>query len=71
MAEKYVKVVQDMNEGSVTVLRYVVGVMDVSTVEVGLHQGLALTHFLFVMVMDRLTHEIGGPMDYDVCYSSV
>ena len=58
VVEKYVKVVQDMYEGSVTMVRSAVGMTDAFRVEVGLHQGSALSPFLFVLVMDRLTDEI-------------
>ena len=49
--------VQDTYESCMTVGRCTVGVMDGFKVEVGLHQGLALSPFLFAMVMDRLTVE--------------
>lgn len=58
MAETYIRVVQDIYEGSVTAVRCVVGVMDGFKVEVGLHQGSALSSFLFAMLMDGLTDEI-------------
>ncbi|KAG2462202.1 RTJK polymerase, partial [Polypterus senegalus] len=58
VAEKYIRVVQDMYEGSVTVVRLAVGLADALNVEVGLHQGSALSPFLFAMVMDRLTDEV-------------
>lgn len=53
LVEKYVRVLQDMYEGSMTVVRFVVGVMDGFKLEVGFHQGSALSHFLFAMVMER------------------
>ena len=40
------------------VVRWAVGVTDGSKVEVGLHEGLALSHFLFDVVMDSLTDEV-------------
>ena len=58
VAEKYVRVVQDMYEDSVTVVRCVVGMTERFKVEVGLQQGSALSPFLFAMVMDRLTDKI-------------
>ena len=58
VAEKYVKVVQDMYENSVTNVRCTVGMTEGFKVEVGLHQGLALSPFLFAMVMGRLTDEV-------------
>ncbi|KAK3520442.1 hypothetical protein QTP70_024188 [Hemibagrus guttatus] len=48
VAEKYVRVVQDMYETSRT---------EEFKVEVGLHQGSALSPFLFAMVMDQLSEE--------------
>ena len=58
VAEKYVRLVQDMYENSMTVVRPAVGVMDGFEVEVGLHQGLALSPFLFAVVMNKLTDEV-------------
>ncbi|KAK3525151.1 hypothetical protein QTP86_019536 [Hemibagrus guttatus] len=52
VAEKYVRVVQDMYERSRTVVRCAVGQTEEFNVEVGLHQGSALSPFLFAMVMD-------------------
>ncbi|KAK3523473.1 hypothetical protein QTP86_033590 [Hemibagrus guttatus] len=52
VAEKYVRVVQDMYERSRTVVRCAVGQTEEFKVEVGLHQGSALSPFLFAMVMD-------------------
>lgn len=55
VTEKYVRVVQDMYESSETEVRCAVGVTEEYKVEVELHQGLALSSFLFALVMDRLT----------------
>ncbi|KAK3554949.1 hypothetical protein QTP86_001870 [Hemibagrus guttatus] len=58
VAEKYVRVVQDMYERSRTVVRCAVGQKEEFKVEVGLHQGSALSPSLFVMVMDQLSEEV-------------
>ncbi|KAK3568353.1 hypothetical protein QTP86_004945 [Hemibagrus guttatus] len=58
VAEKYVRVVQDMYERSRTVVRCAVGQTEEFKVEVGLHQGSALSHFLFAIVMDQLSEEV-------------
>ncbi|KAK3571021.1 hypothetical protein QTP86_000471 [Hemibagrus guttatus] len=58
VAEKYVRVVQDMYERSRTVVRCAVGQTEEFKVEVGLHQGLALSPFLFAIVMDQLSEEV-------------
>ena len=58
MAEKYVRLVQDMYEGSETVVRCSVGTTESFKVKVGLHQGSALSPFLFLVIMNRITDEI-------------
>ncbi|KAK3541095.1 hypothetical protein QTP86_013354 [Hemibagrus guttatus] len=52
VAEMYVRVVQDMYEKSRTVVRCAVGQTEEFKVEVGLHQGSALSPFQFAIVMD-------------------
>ncbi|KAK3535567.1 hypothetical protein QTP70_016844 [Hemibagrus guttatus] len=58
VAAKYVRVVQDMYERSRTVVRCAVGQTEEFNVEVGLHQGSALSPFLFAIVMDQLSEEV-------------
>ncbi|KAI5624580.1 hypothetical protein C0J50_15862 [Silurus asotus] len=58
VSEKYVRVVQYMYEDSVTAVKCAVGKTDWFRVKVGLHQGSALSPFLFAVVMDRLTDEV-------------
>ncbi|KAK3559380.1 hypothetical protein QTP86_012790 [Hemibagrus guttatus] len=58
VAEKYVRVVQDMYERSRTVVRCAVGQTEEFNLEVGLHQGWALSPFLFAIVMDQLSEEV-------------
>ena len=58
IAEKYVRLVQDMYEESETVVRCAVGTAENFKVKVGLHQGSALSLFLFAVIMDRLTDEV-------------
>ena len=58
IVEKYVQLVQDMYEASETVVRCAVGTTESFKVKVGLHQGSALSPFLFAVIMDRLTDEV-------------
>ena len=58
LAEKYVRIVQDMYDDSITAVRCAVGVTEVFEVNVGLHQGSGLSPCLFAMVMDRMTDDI-------------
>lgn len=48
-------VAMDLDESRETAVRCAVGVTEEYKVEVELHQGLALSSFLFALVMDRLT----------------
>ena len=56
--KNYVRLVQDMYEGSETEMRCVVGTTESFKVKVGLHQGSPLSPFLFAVIMDRLTDEV-------------
>ena len=58
LAEKYVRIVQYMYDDSITAVRCAVGVTEGFEVNVGLHQGSALSPCLFAMVMDRITDDI-------------
>ena len=58
IVEKYVQLVQDMYEGSETVVRCAVGTTESFKVKVGMHQGSALSPFLFAVIMDRLTDKV-------------
>ena len=58
MAEKYVRLVQDMYEGSEIVVRCAVGTTESFKVKVGLHQGSALSPFLLAVIMDRITDKV-------------
>ena len=56
--EKYVKLVQDMYTGCRTKVRTVAGETSKLNVEVGLHQGSALSPYLFLILMDVLTERV-------------
>ena len=58
IAEKYGRLVQDMYEGSKTVVRCAVGTTESFKVKVGLHQGSTLSPFLFAVIMDMLTDKV-------------
>ena len=58
IVEKHEQLVQDMYEGSKTVVRCAVGTTESFKVKVRLHQRSALSPFLFAVIMDRLTDEV-------------
>ena len=69
IVEKCVQLVQNMYEGSETVVKCAVGTTKSLKVKVGLHQGSALSPFLFAVIMDRLTDEVrkAPSLDNAVC----
>ena len=56
--EKYVKIIQDMYKGVRTQVKSAVGLTRHVPVMVGLHQGSALSPYLFNLVMDVMTNSI-------------
>ncbi|KAK3528365.1 hypothetical protein QTP86_034135 [Hemibagrus guttatus] len=69
VAEKYVRVVQDIYERSRTVVRCAVGQTEEFNVEVGLHQGSALSPFLFAIVMDQLSEEVRQESPWTIIFA--
>ena len=69
IVEKYVQLVQDMYEGSETVVRCAVGTTGSFKVKVGLHQGSALSPFLFAVIMDGLTDEVRSEPPWKILFA--
>ena len=67
--EVYIKVIQDMYDGCVTAVRSAVGTTEEFSVKVGLHQGSALSPFLFAIVMDRLTDDIRETSPWNMMFA--
>ena len=64
---EYTGVIRDMYEGVRTRVRTVIGDMEDFPIDIGLHQGSALSHFLFTTVMNELTRGIQDEIPC-VCY---
>ena len=58
MPETYVQLIRDMYEDCSTTVNTTVGTKEAVKIEVGLHQGSALSPFLFIMIMDTITEDI-------------
>ena len=69
IVEKYVRLLQDMYEGSETVVKCAVGITKNFKVKVGLHQGSALSPFLFALIMDRLTDEVRRELPWTMLFA--
>ena len=55
---KYIDTIKDMYDGVVANVRTYVGITSDFSIIIGLHQGSALSLFLFAIVMDELTRAI-------------
>jgi len=55
---EYTRVIRDMYEGVRTRVTTVIGDTQDFPIDIGLHQGSALSPFIFIIVMDELTREI-------------
>ena len=59
---KYIDIIKDMYDGVVANVRTCGGITSDFSITIGLHQGSALSPFLFVIVMDELTRAIQDSM---------
>lgn len=55
---KYIDIIKDMYEGATTSVRTTVGRTEEFPITIGVHQGSALSPFLFALVMDELTRSV-------------
>ena len=54
----YIRAIKDMYEGARTSVKSATGDTEYFLVDIELHQGSALSPFLFTVIMDELTREI-------------
>ncbi|XP_060183017.1 uncharacterized protein LOC132612968 [Lycium barbarum] len=65
----YIRAIKDMYNGSKTRMRTVGGDSKHFPVTMGLHQGSALSPFLFVVAMDALTRHIQGEVPWCMLFA--
>ncbi|XP_070022655.1 secreted RxLR effector protein 78-like [Nicotiana sylvestris] len=65
----YNREIKDRYDGAKTQVRIVGGDSEHFLVAVGLHQGSALSPFLFALVMDVLTHHIQGEVPWCMLFA--
>ena len=58
-----------MYDGATTTLRSAAGLTEELKVGVGLHQGSALSPFLFAIIMDKLTEDIRKHTPWDMLFA--
>ena len=69
VSQKYITLIKNMYHGSETVVRTAAGTTEPFTVEVGIHQGSALSPFLFAIVMDQLTEGLRRPNPWTMMFA--
>ena len=57
-SECYIWIFKDMYDGATATVKSAAGLIEKFKVSVGLHQGSALSPFLFAIIMDKLTEDI-------------
>ena len=68
-SECYVTIIKDMYDGATTTVRSAAGLTEEFKVGVGLHQGSALSPFLFAIIMDKLTEDIRKDAPWDMLFA--
>ena len=69
MAEKYVRLVQNMYEAAKMQVRSSVGMTENFNVAVGLHQGSSLSPYILDLIMDVLGQNIITPAPLDMLFA--
>jgi len=65
----YIRAINDMYEGGKTSVRSSVGGTEYFPIDIGLHQGSALSPFLFTIIIDELTREIQEEVPWCVLFT--
>src|SRR6266498_2244193 len=66
---KYITLVKDMYHDVVTCMRTCDGDTDDFLIKIGLHQGSALSPYLFILVMDKVTKNIQGDISWCMLFA--
>ena len=69
VSESYVQCIQDIYHECMTEVRCTVGKTSPFKVEVGVHQGSALSPFMFATVMDHLTEEVKREAPWNMLFA--
>jgi len=69
VSPEYIRVTKDMYEGGRTSIRTLGGVTNDFAIGMGLHQGSALSPFLFTLVIDELTNGIQDELPWCMLFA--
>ena len=65
----YVKIIMAMYDGCTTIVRSEAGKSVPFQVNVGLHQGSALSPFLFIALLDGVTEDLNKEMPWTILFA--
>ena len=68
-SECYIRIIKEMYDAATTTVRSAAGLTKKFKVGVGIHQDLALSPFLFAIIMDKLTEDIRKDAPWDVLFA--
>ena len=68
-SECYIRIIKDMYDEATTTVKSAAGLTGEFKVGVELHQGSALSPFLFAIIMDNLTENIGKDAPWDMLFA--
>ena len=66
---KYIDIIKDMYDGVVANIRTCESITSDFSIRIGLHQGSALSPFLFAIVMDELTRGIQDEIPWYILFA--
>jgi Reverse transcriptase (RNA-dependent DNA polymerase) len=66
---KYVTLIKDMYTNVVTCVRACDDESDTFSIKIGLHQGSALSPYIFTLVMDEITKDIQGDIPWCILFA--
>ena len=67
--EVYIRLVQDMFQGATTCVKSKRGASEHFEVGIGLHQGSALSPFLFIMLVDTISQDVRNELPWELLYA--
>ena len=67
--EVYIRLVQDMYQGATTCVKSKRGTSEHFEVGIGLHQGWALSPFLFIMLVDTISQDVRNELPWELLYA--
>nr|GEY37915.1 hypothetical protein [Tanacetum cinerariifolium] len=67
---RYLRVIKDMYDGAKTRVRSSMGNTDFFPVEVGLHQGSAISPYIFALILDELSRGIQGNIPWSMVFTN-